>query len=105
MDLSNIPLLLLQTIISIVPLVLIKQYIISTNYLLLILCLICYSIMIVLYIKLLRTNALSKLYPVIQILQVIIVVLIGFLFFHEKLTLEIITGIILGLTGIYLIIH
>ena len=105
MDLSNLPLLLLQTIISIIPLVLIKQYIVSNNYLLLILCLICYLIMIFVYIKLLRNNGLSKVYSFIQILQVIIVVLIGFLFFHENLTLETITGIILGLTGIYLIIN
>jgi drug/metabolite transporter (DMT)-like permease len=105
MDISNLPLLLLQTIISIVPLVLIKQYINNNNYLLLLLCLLCYSIMIFIYIKLLRNNGLSKVYSLIQILQVIIVVLIGTLFFHEKLTFEIITGIILGLTGIYLIIH
>jgi drug/metabolite transporter (DMT)-like permease len=61
--------------------------------------------MIAIYIKLLRNGGLSTVYTIVQILQVILVVLTGVLFFHEKLSLNIITGIVLGLTGVYLIIH
>jgi hypothetical protein len=99
----NIPLLLLQIIISIIPLALIKKYILNENTWLLILCLICYSVMIAIYIKLLRNDGLSKVYTLVQILQVILVVLMGILFFNEKLSLNIIIGLLFGITAIYLL--
>jgi len=99
----NILLLFLQIIISIIPLALIKKYIISGNLWLLILCLICYSIMIAIYINLLRTNGLSKMYTLVQILQVLLVVLMGILFFNEKLSLNIIIGLLFGIIAIYLL--
>ena len=100
----NLLLVLFQTIISITPMPLIKQYILNGNPWLLLLCLVCYSIMIRNYIALLKTDGLSKVYTIVQILQVLLVVLKGIIIFNEKLTLSIITGIILGLIGVYLII-
>ena len=99
----NIPLLLLQIIISIIPLALIKKYILNDNYFLLVLCLLFYSVMIAIYIKLLRNDGLSKVYTIVQILQVILVVLMGLLFFNEKLSLNIIFGLFLGIIAIYLL--
>ena len=99
----NIPLLLLQIIISIIPLVLIKKYILNGNVWLLILCLLFYSVMIAIYIRLLRNDGLSKVYTLVQILQVILVVLMGILFFNEKLSLNIIIGILFGIIAIYLL--
>jgi multidrug transporter EmrE-like cation transporter len=99
----NIPLLLLQIIISIIPLVLIKKYILIGNVWLLILCLLFYSVMIAIYIILLRNDGLSKVYTLVQILQVILVVLMGILFFNEKLSLNIIIGILFGIIAIYLL--
>ena len=99
----NIPLILLQTVISLIPVILIKKYITNKNNLLLCICLLCYLIMMILYIKILKTGELSKVYSVIQVLQVVIVVLVGVLFFHEKLSFEVVTGIIMGLVSIYLL--
>ena len=99
----NIPLLLLQIIISIIPLALIKKYILNDNTWLLILCLLFYSVMIAIYIKLLRNDGLSKVYTLVQILQVILVVLMGILFFNEKLSLNIIIGLLFGIVAIYLL--
>lgn len=99
----NIPLLLLQIIISIIPLALIKKYILNGNTWLLILCLLFYSVMIAIYIKLLRNDGLSKVYTLVQILQVILVVLMGILFFNEKLSLNIIIGLLFGIIAIYLL--
>ena len=99
----NIPLLLLQIIISIIPLALIKKYILNGNMLLLVLCLLFYSVMIAIYIKLLRNDGLSKVYTLVQILQVILVVLMGILFFNEKLSLNIIIGLLFGIVAIYLL--
>jgi multidrug transporter EmrE-like cation transporter len=99
----NIPLLLLQIIISIIPLALIKKYILNGNMLLLVLCLLFYTVMIAIYIKLLRNDGLSKVYTLVQILQVILVVLMGILFFNEKLSLNIIIGLLFGIVAIYLL--
>ena len=99
----NIPLLLLQIIISIIPLALIKKYILNDNTWLLILCLLFYSVMIAIYIKLLRNDGLNKVYTLVQILQVILVVLMGILFFNEKLSLNIIIGLLFGIVAIYLL--
>lgn len=99
----NIPLLFLQIIISIIPLALIKKYILNGNTLLLVLCLLFYSVMIAIYIKLLRNDGLSKVYTLVQILQVILVVLMGILFFNEKLSLNIIIGLLFGIVAIYLL--
>jgi len=59
--------------------------------------------MISIYIKLLRNDGLSKVYTIVQILQVILVVLMGLLFFNEKLSLNIIIGLFLGIIAIYLL--
>ena len=71
--------------------------------LLLVLCLLFYSVMIAIYIKLLRNGGLSKVYTLVQILQVILVVLMGILFFNEKLSLNIIIGLLFGIVAIYLL--
>ena len=59
--------------------------------------------MIAIYINLLRTNGLSKMYTLVQILQVLLVVLMGILFFNEKLSLNIIIGLLFGIIAIYLL--
>ena len=59
--------------------------------------------MIAIYIILLRNDGLSKVYTLVQILQVILVVLMGILFFNEKLSLNIIIGILFGIIAIYLL--
>ena len=71
--------------------------------LLLVLCLLFYSVMIAIYIKLLRNDGLNKVYTLVQILQVILVVLMGILFFNEKLSLNIIIGLLFGIVAIYLL--
>ena len=59
--------------------------------------------MIAIYIKLLRNDGLNKVYTLVQILQVILVVLMGILFFNEKLSLNIIIGLLFGIVAIYLL--
>ena len=100
----NIPVLLLEATIAMVPLVLIKKYVNTKNNWLLFFSLLCYMVMIWCYIVLFKTEKMSTVYTLIHIIQVIIAVFIGVLYFHEKLSFVEVFGVILGLTSMYLLL-
>jgi multidrug transporter EmrE-like cation transporter len=56
------------------------------------------------YIKLFETTEISSTYTILQILQILIVLLIGVLLFNESLTLNKVIGILFGLVSIYLLL-
>lgn len=62
-----------------------------------------YGLVMLLYIYVLRTQDITKLYPAYTGLSILLVLLIGVLFFHEKLTKLQITGCVAIIIGICLI--
>lgn len=103
-NVKNIILIIIASLLSAVSPILIKKYIkYKKTYLwLLIISLICSAIIVIIYIKLLKTYGAGKMYTIIKILSVLIVAMIGFLFLDEKFTTKNIIGIIFG--GIALIL-
>lgn len=97
------PWLIIATIIAIIPIFLLKQFILTNNYLYIILSLCAYSILIVSYINLFRNNQVSSIYVLLQILQILLVVIVSLLFYNEHIKLAQIIGIILGSVAIYLL--
>ena len=88
------------TISAILPVIFIKEYLISKEIIYLLISLICYLFLIMSYLNIFKDNV-STSYTIIQILQIIIVIISGILFFKESLTKNQILGIVLGLVSIY----
>jgi multidrug transporter EmrE-like cation transporter len=95
--------LIIATIIAIIPIFLLKQYILTNNYLYIVLSLCTYSILIISYINLFRNNQVSSIYVLLQILQIFLVVSVSLLFYNEHIKLSQLVGIILGSVAIYLL--
>ena len=100
----NLQILFLESVIAMIPLILIKKYVNTKNNWLLAGSLLCYSIMIWCYIKVFKDSKVTEVYSLIHIIQVLIAVLIGVLYFHERLDFQEIFGILLGITSMYLLI-
>ena len=99
---KNLGWILIGTIIAILPIYLIKKYILTNNYLFIGLTLCAYIILTIAYIKIFRTNEeISVIYTFLQILQIFLVVFIGIIIFKEKLTKNKFIGIFLGCIAIY----
>jgi multidrug transporter EmrE-like cation transporter len=98
-------LLFLATIIAIMPIFLIKYYILYGNYIYIGLSILSYLLLLNIYIKLFSKsdNEISTLYVILQILQILIVVIFGLIFLKEKSNIKKIIGIIMGMISIYLL--
>ena len=94
---------IIASISAIVPIALIKEYTINKNILLLIASLVCYVILLYSYVIIFATNNVSTTYTIIQVFQILIILLVGVLFFKEKLTLKMVLGILLGITAVLLL--
>lgn len=88
---------------AIIPIPLIKEYTINNNILLLIGSLICYMILLYSYIIIFKDNKVSSTYTIIQVVQVLIIILAGVLFFKEKITPSMILGILFAISAILLL--
>ena len=95
--------LIIATIIAILPIILIKKYIMNKQIIYLILSLILYFLLLLSYIKLFETEDVSSTYTILQILQILIIISAGLLFFNEPITSNKILGIVFGLLSIYLL--
>jgi multidrug transporter EmrE-like cation transporter len=74
---------------AIIPVLLIKEYSVSDNknVLFLVLSMVCYLGLMISYINIFNTDKVSSSYTIIQLLQLLLVVLFGILFFKEKINL------------------
>ena len=97
-------LLILSSIITTISLLCIKQYIITKNITYIVLSAILYMALIYIYVELFQNGEISSLYVILQIVQILIVSLIGIVLYHEKITTNKIIGIIAGLICVYLIL-
>ena len=95
-------LLITATLIAILPVILIKQYIKSKNNLYLAFSLVLYVLLMLSYIQLFSKGLeISTIYILLQVLQIIVVSLVGTLYFKEKLTLNKGIGTLFGIASIY----
>jgi multidrug transporter EmrE-like cation transporter len=97
--------LLIASIIAILPIVFIKNYIYTKKIYYLIFALILYIFLLLSYVKLFETEQISSSYTILQILQILIILFVGILFFNESLTRNKILGLLFGLLSIYLLLN
>jgi multidrug transporter EmrE-like cation transporter len=93
-------LLIIATIIALIPIYLIKKYIMTNNKNFIYLTFIFYILLTICYIKIFRLGEISSLYTILQISQIVIVVLGGLILFGEKITKNKILGVILSIIAI-----
>lgn len=92
---------IIGSISAIIPVILIKEYIIHKNILLIIMSLFCYLILMASYLHIFKVNKVSVSYTIVQIIQILMVVLSGILLFKEKINIKTIFGIFLALAAMY----
>ncbi len=95
--------LIIATIIAIIPVFLIKKYIVTKQSIYLVFAMLCYYILMKSYIHIFTESEVSSAYVLLQILQIFIVVIPSIILFGESISLNKIVGIILGSISIYLL--
>ena len=99
---NKITWMIIATIIAIIPVYFIKKYIMTNNYFYIIITIFLYMILLYSYINLFTLSGeIMIVYTILQILQILLVVMIGMLIFNEKLTIKKIIGIVTGCISIY----
>lgn len=101
---NKLVLLTISSLIALTPIILIKEYIKSENYWYLFLALLCYVVLIVLYINIFKDSELSSTYTILQIIDVLTIVFIGICYYHESISTEKAVGISVSLFAIYLLL-
>jgi drug/metabolite transporter (DMT)-like permease len=96
--------IIIASIIALLPLYFIKKYIQTNKKYNIIICILLYCILTYLYINIFRKGEISNYYIILQILQILIVVLMGLLLFNEKINIKKIMGIIFGIISINFLI-
>jgi spermidine export protein MdtJ len=96
-------LLFLSSIIAIIPIFLIKQYILTNNNIYIFLTLFLYICLTYIYIKLFKKNEVSSNYVILQIIQIILVLIISYFIFKESINNKKIIGILFGIICIVLL--
>lgn len=92
---------ILLPIVAILPVFFIKNYLKSKNNNQLFYALCGYLGLTYLYIKLLETCEMSKIFCISQVIQILLVVFGGILLYSEKITRNKIIGIIASITALY----
>jgi len=103
MNLYNIIWIIIAAISAAAPVSFIKKYIENKNYLWIILSIISYIILILSYSIILIESNMIVVYSIVKILSLLIVGLLGIIFFNEKLNFKEGMGILLGIVSIYLL--
>lgn len=95
-------LFILATIISVIPIILIKEFLRSGKYIYIGLSVISYLSLLYVYVLLFSQSKkdVSSIYVILQILQILIVMLFGIFFLKEKYNYVKILGIFLGILSI-----
>ncbi len=91
------------TLTAIINAYLIKQYVISLNMFYLLLIMLLYMVLMISYINIFEQKEVSSSYTVIQIMQILVVVVMGLLFFDEEITSNKVIGVCFGLWSVYLL--
>ena len=103
MNYNKIFLYLLVSLLISLPLCLVKYYIHTNNFIIILFTMILYVLILYLYCKILLHDNLSTFGPIISILSLIFVVIVGIFFFNETICVYTISGIILSIVSIFLL--
>lgn len=93
----------IAALVAAAPIPLLKEYTKNNNINMVILSFFSYLLLIYAYIQILKNKNISVLYPLLKVFSVIIVVLAGIFIEKEKLSTNVILGILLGCISIYLL--
>jgi drug/metabolite transporter (DMT)-like permease len=96
--------IIIASIIALLPLYFIKKYIQTNKKYNIIVSILLYCILTYLYINIFRKGETSNIYVILQILQILIVVIMGLILFNEKINIKKIIGIIFGIISINFLI-
>ena len=96
---------LLACIVISLPITCLKKYIETSDPLYIVYAMILYGFLSFLYLKLLRHNDISFIYALLNTISILMVSLIGFLYFGNKIDNYKITGIILSIVSIFLLFN
>jgi len=88
---------------SAIPVPFIKSYTKDKNIMWIVISIIAYLILILAYTKIFTDSYISVAYPLVKILAILIVALIGFFLFGDKLNMYSILGIFFGIMSICLL--
>jgi multidrug transporter EmrE-like cation transporter len=93
------------TIVAILPLFLVKQYILTGKWYYLGICILNYLILLYLYVNIFSQPEaeISNLYVLFQIIQILVILLVGIIYYKEKLNWSKFFGISLGIISIYIL--
>ena len=94
-------LILLAGMIATMPSLFVKQYIKEPELKYILFAMICYSLLIMLYIHIYKKEEISKAYPSILTLQIILITIISCVHYKEKMTLNKMIGLTTGFLTIY----
>ena len=94
---------LFASLLALLPVFFIKNYITSNKFFWLVLALLSYVVLIKLYIMIFREGEISKSYVILQIIQILTISVLGFLIYNESITIVKIIGIILSFVTIYML--
>ena len=104
MNITVLPWICCSSVISALPVLFVKQYINTNKMIWLCSAMIAYIILLYSYVKIMSVeNDVSQVYPLINFVSIIVVIIIGLTIFSEKLTLNSKIGILFGITSIYFI--
>jgi multidrug transporter EmrE-like cation transporter len=103
MDIQKYFLFITAAVMAAIPLPLLKAYTKTGRRYYLVFSGICYWILVMTYITILKKYEMSAVYPLLKIFSILIVVATGLIIFQEELTGTKIIGIILGLVAIWLL--
>lgn len=100
---NNNILLIIASLSAVSTAILIKEYTITNDINYIYLTIIAYLILMISYINILKHNELSSTYTILQIIQILLIIMFGYIFLNEKLNNRKIIGYISGLICIYLL--
>jgi len=92
--------LIIATNVAIIPIFLIKKYIITNNKNFIYLTIFFYILLMICYIKIFKIGDISSLYTILQITQIVVVVIGGLILFGEKLTKNKLIGLSASIVAI-----
>jgi multidrug transporter EmrE-like cation transporter len=81
----------------------VKKYTMTQNFMWIIYALICSALVIWSFIIILPSGRMFVLYPIIKILTILLIAIIGHIYFNEKLNTLSFIGIILSIISIYIL--
>ena len=94
-------LIILAGMIATMPSLFVKQYIKEQELKYILFAMICYSLLIMLYIHIYKKEEISKAYPSILTLQIILITIISCVYYKEKMTKNKMIGLTTGVLTIY----